>query len=242
MWSATRTRLLTLVINVKFFGCISGDLWFHYWMKWTCKFCDFLSYNEKTIFKHYKDKHGRGRTGFVCIYPACFTVFQSHVELGRHLKDHKCGPRTIAKIRCELCSFSAPTSIKCYFLHLKRHLINKETVTCPFVGCSFKSRVAPTFTAHRSRSHQLATINDFKPELICQSSFSDEPDTVSSELFSEAEPDSPPTQKTIERRIAMPPSYDKQKKGNSWERFSTSQEIQKGRGTLLSRSSSRTDC
>ncbi len=110
-------------------------------MKWTCKFS---SYIEKTIVNHYKDKHGRGRTGFSCIYPNCLTVFQSHVELLKHLTDHKQGTSPVARLRCELCTFSAPSNIKHYFLHLKRHLIKRETVNCPFVGCCFTSRVAST--------------------------------------------------------------------------------------------------
>ena len=177
-------------------------------MKWTCKFCNFASCKQKAIVNHYKDKHGRGITGFSCIYPNCFTVFQSHVELVQHLKCHKQGTSPIAKLRCELCSFSAPSNIKHYFLHLKRHLINRETVNCPFVGCSFKSRVASTFTAHRSRHHQASTFNHFKPELILhcpsQDSVNDEEDNFDLESpdVSVTEPDSQPTQKSVERRIA----------------------------------------
>ena len=177
-------------------------------MKWTCKFCNFASCKQKAIVNHYKDKHGRGITGFSCIYPNCFTVFQSHVELVQHLKCHKQGTSPIAKLRCELCSFSAPSNIKHYFLHLKRHLMNRVTVNCPFVGCSFKSRVASTFTAHRSRHHQASTFNHFKPELILhcpsQDSVNDEEDNFDLESpdVSVTEPDSQPTQKSVERRIA----------------------------------------
>ena len=178
-------------------------------MKWTCKFCNFASYIQKTIVNHYKDKHGRGRTGFCCIYPNCFTIFQSHVELGKHLKDHKQGASPVAKLCCDLCNFSAPSNLKHYFLHLKRHLIKRETVNCPFVGCSFQSRVISTFTAHRSRYHQSSTFNHFKPELIlhCQSQASvyDEQDhfELESSDVSVTEPDSQPTQKSVEHRIAV---------------------------------------
>ncbi len=130
------------------------------------------------------------------------------MELLKHLTDHKQGTSPVARLRCELCTFSAPSNIKHYFLHLKRHLIKRETVNCPFVGCCFTSRVASTFTAHRSRYHQPSTFNNFKPELIihCQSqaSVNDEQDNFDLESpdVSVTEPDSQPTQKSVERRIA----------------------------------------
>lgn len=76
------------------------------------------------------------------------------------------------------------------------------------MGCCFTSRVASTFTAHRSRYHQSSTFNNFKPELIihCQSraSVNDEQDNfdLESQDVSVTEPDSQPTQKSVERRIA----------------------------------------
>ncbi|KAF3837687.1 hypothetical protein F7725_009455 [Dissostichus mawsoni] len=48
--------------------------------EWTCKLCRFSSYKEKAIVNHYKEKHGRGRWGFCCIYPNCLTVPQSHPD------------------------------------------------------------------------------------------------------------------------------------------------------------------
>ena len=71
------------------------------------------------------------------------------------------------------------------------------------------SRVISTFTAHRSRYHQSSTFNHFKPELIlhCQSQASvyDEQDhfELESSDVSVTEPDSQPTQKSVEHRIAV---------------------------------------
>ena len=175
-------------------------------MKWSCKFCNFATYNEKTIVSHYKDSHGRGRRGLSCIYPNCLTVLQSHVDFAKHIKDHKKGSNPLAKIRCELCTFSAPTNISQYFLHLKRHLRKRETVKCPFVACSFKSRVFSTFTAHKSRSHHAATFVDFRPDLVVkchgQAFVNDEDDNlVSPDLFF-PEPEFQPVHKPIQRRLA----------------------------------------
>lgn len=135
-------------------------------MKWTCKFCCFATYSERKIVSPYKDTHGRGRRRLSCIYPSCFTVVQSYVEFKKHIKGQKKRSNPVAKLRCELCTFSGPTNIKQYFLNLKRHLKSRETVNCPFVGCSFKSNVFSTFTAHKSRYHQAGTFEDFKPDLV----------------------------------------------------------------------------
>ena len=98
--------------------CVSGadgpfiKVWLQLWMKWSCKFCSFATYNEKTIVSHYKDNHGRGRRGLSCIYQNCLTVLQSHMEFVQHVKEHKKGANPVAKIRCELCTFSAPTNMQ----------------------------------------------------------------------------------------------------------------------------------
>ncbi|KAL7852139.1 hypothetical protein SRHO_G00179240 [Serrasalmus rhombeus] len=70
-------------------------------MKWSCKFWNFVSYNERTIVNHYKDKHGRGRRGFSCIYENCLTVLKSHVEFAQHVKKHRKETNAIAKVRCD---------------------------------------------------------------------------------------------------------------------------------------------
>lgn len=168
-------------------------------------FCSFATYNEKTILIHYKDRHGHGRQGLSCIYPSCQTMLQSHVDFTKHIKEHKKGSNP--KLCCELCTFSAPTNIKQYCIHLKTHLRTRETVTCPFEGCSFKSSIVSTFTAHKSRYHQYADFANFKPDLVvkCHSQAfvnNDEGElnnSVSSEL---SESEFQPVHNSIERRVA----------------------------------------
>lgn len=166
-----------------------NTVWLQLWMKWSCKFCSFATYNESRIVSHYKDTHGRGRRGLSCIYPRCLTVLKSHVDFAKHIKEHKKGSNLVAQLRCELCNFSAPTNIKHYYLHLKRHLRTRETVNCPFVGCSFKSRVFSTFTAHKSRYHHTVTFDDFKSDLVVkchtQAFVNDEEDNLDDSVSSD---------------------------------------------------------
>lgn len=169
-------------------------------MKWTCKFCCFATYSERKIVSHYKDTHGRGRRGLSCIYSNCFTVVQSYVEFEKHIKGHKKGSNPVAKLRCELCTFSGPTNIKQCFFHLKRHLKSRETVNCPFVGCSFKSNAFSTFTAHKSRYHQADTFEDFKPDLVLKCHSQTLIDDEDEQLLPESE--FHPVHNSIQWRIA----------------------------------------
>lgn len=83
----------------------------------------------------------------------------------------------------------------------------QETVNCPFVGCSFKSRVFSTFIAHKSRYHHAATFVDFKPvgKCHCQAfvNFEEEDldDLESSDLLL-LEYDFEPVHNSIQRRLA----------------------------------------
>lgn len=71
-----------------------------------------------------------------------------------------------AQLLCDLCDFCEPFNLTKYFIHLTRHVKSKETVTCPFKQCSFKSNVYNTFKAHKSRYHQASGLDDVKLSLI----------------------------------------------------------------------------
>ncbi|KAG5268668.1 hypothetical protein AALO_G00215090, partial [Alosa alosa] len=177
-------------------------------MTWHCKFCRFETHNSKAIVRHIHENHGRGRRGFSCVYPGCLRVLRSSVEFASHLENHKKGNSEVAQIRCELCSYSEPTNFKEYFIHLKRHLRQRETVNCLFVGCTFKSRVLSTFTAHTSRYHQSTAFQNFRPELVVrcnnQPTANDQDDISDSTSSSSVvlEQDSSPNLKSVQRRIA----------------------------------------
>lgn len=144
-------------------------------MRWICKFCTYYSGNRKRIIEHYRAIHGHhGRNcPLPCIYSDCPLVFRSQESLNKHLREHGLshhGPvgGLNLKINCQLCDFNYPVTIKQYFGHLGKHLRNKETVTCPFNHCSHETRNYTTFTSHKSRFHNNATLQDLKSELITQ--------------------------------------------------------------------------
>lgn len=111
-------------------------------------------------------------------------------------------PQLWMKWICKFCS-------KHYFLHLKRHLRTRETVNCPFVGCSFKSRVFSTFTTHKSRYHHTVTFDDFKPDLVVkchtQAFVNDEEDNLDDSVSSDLllpESDFQPVHNSIQWQLA----------------------------------------
>ncbi|XP_026116308.1 uncharacterized protein LOC113094884 [Carassius auratus] len=156
-------------------------------MNWTCKFCSFSSANQRSIIRHYKIKHGHYSRScpLPCIYSDCLCSFKTQVALKNHLLKHKTSgvhqsPATVThesqssvvtyRLRCELCVFSEPCTIKQYFVHLGTHLKSKESVICPFEQCQFKSNVYSTFTGHKCRYHCNSGVNNLRPELICNRS------------------------------------------------------------------------
>ena len=72
------------------------------------------------------------------------------------------------KVKCLLCDFEEAVGLKQYTAHLGKHLRNRETVTCPFNQCLFKSNVFSSFTSHKSRCHPLCTLKDLKTEITVQ--------------------------------------------------------------------------
>ncbi|KAL6458608.1 hypothetical protein MHYP_G00320800, partial [Metynnis hypsauchen] len=139
-------------------------------MRWKCKLCTYVTNNRRKILGHYRSSHCHygGRVPVPCIYSDCVCSFKSHKALGMHVKQHgfSSGENVNFRVRCLLCAFNQPATLKQYFCHLNTHLRNKETVTCPFNGCTFKSKVYSSFTSHRSRYHALAFLENVKAELL----------------------------------------------------------------------------
>lgn len=94
--------------------------------------------------------------------------FRTESSLKKHLtRDHSQAhsKQVTARLNCELCNFSETCSDTQYFSHLKIHIHNKETVKCPFKDCSFQSSVYSTFRAHKSKKHNLCTVDNFRENL-----------------------------------------------------------------------------
>lgn len=128
-------------------------------MRWTCKLCTFFSGNQKRILEHYQNSHRHyGRNcPLPCIYKDCAQYFRSKKSLHVHLKNHGIFETSSAlfgfKLKCLLCEFKKEIALKQYIAHLGKHLRSRETVTCPFNLCAFKSNVFSSFTSHKSRCH-----------------------------------------------------------------------------------------
>lgn len=91
--------------------------------------------------------------------------------------------------KCPLCEFRQPFVERDMFLHLGRHLQQKQIVPCPFKDCTFTSNVHSTFRSHKHREHSNSS--DYAPELV-QPISSDPPQNCVSEEgsdeFDEEEP------------------------------------------------------
>ncbi|XP_034051009.1 uncharacterized protein LOC117531911 isoform X2 [Thalassophryne amazonica] len=124
-----------------------------------CRFCKFTSSSQETLLKHFRLHHGQG-AHWPCIHTDCVCVFKTSGALRSHLsRSH-----SVVKIhknstfQCELCDFKEICSEKTFWNHLGHHLKNQETVQCPFLRCTFKTNIRPTFSSHRSRNHKNCTL------------------------------------------------------------------------------------
>lgn len=146
-------------------------------MRWTCKLCTFFCGNRKRIIEHYKSSHRHYGVNcpLPCIYTDCAQYFRSKKSLQIHLRDHgviESGSTGLVgfKLKCSLCDFNEEVGLKRYITHLGKHLRNKESVTCPFNQCPFKSNKFSSFTSHKCCCHPHSTLKDLKTELIVQES------------------------------------------------------------------------
>jgi len=68
-------------------------------------------------------------------------------------------------LKCTVCS-DVTSSVPQMLKHLRGHTVVKELVRCPFQQCNFRSNVASTFSAHLSKKHRNAGLEDFQVELV----------------------------------------------------------------------------
>ncbi|XP_051804668.1 uncharacterized protein LOC110969740 [Acanthochromis polyacanthus] len=145
-------------------------------MRWTCKLCTFFCGNCKRIIEHYQSSHRHyGRNcSLPCIYKDCAQYFRCKKSLEVHLRDHGVieGSNELVgfKLKCLLCDFKELVSIKQYIAHLGKHLKSRETVTCLFNHCLFKSNIFSSFTSYKCCCHPSSTLKDFKTEITIQES------------------------------------------------------------------------
>lgn len=109
-----------------------------------------------------------------------------------HLRDHgviESGTTGLVgfKLKCLLCDYNEQVGLKQYISHLGKHLRNRESVTCPFNQCPFKSSKLSSFSSHKCRSHPHSTLKDLKTELVVEGSVTE--DLTESEIAGELQTD-----------------------------------------------------
>lgn len=71
--------------------------------------------------------------------------------------------------KCPLCTFQQPFSEPAIFSHIRKHLKNHETVTCPYKDCNYTTNVYSSFNSHKSRAHQESLASDFQTDIVTKS-------------------------------------------------------------------------
>lgn len=145
-------------------------------MNWNCKLCG-ISLSSKThLRKHCRLKHSHfcRVSPLPCLYADCICTFQSFGALKTHLSRYHTAESSFSKggslvrlsLKCSLCTFQQPFSESIFFSHLRGHLRNHETVTCPYKDCNYSTNVYSSFNAHKSRVHHTSDWSDFCDEVI----------------------------------------------------------------------------
>lgn len=109
-----------------------------------------------------------------------FNALKIHLSTSHSQKDAgKSGETTF---HCQLCNFVEPCSEGDFFTHLRRHLKLRQMVACPYQDCNFQSSVYSTFTAHKSKEHQMHNKTAFKPEIVSKNVAEKLPTNVSAQV------------------------------------------------------------
>lgn len=120
------------------------------------------------LLKHYKLIHrhyGRGHL-YPCTYSNCACRFKTWNSLLSHLSRNHPAQQAVTKavstFTCHICGQNQLSTEREYFQHIYQHLKNKETVTCVFQNCEYKTNVYDNFKSHKYRKLS-GTVNTFKP-------------------------------------------------------------------------------
>lgn len=139
---------------------------------WRCKLCEFSTAVKVRLMSHYRLLHGQYSTTcpLPCPYHNCMCHFKTYNSLKVHMsRVHDASAKSVREVgdrvfKCPLCDFRQPFVERDMFLHLGRHLQQKQMVQCPFKDCSFTSNVYPTFRSHKSRVHSHSS--DYATEFV----------------------------------------------------------------------------
>ena len=100
---------------------------------------------------------------FPCGVPECSRHFRKYAAFRSHVyRDHKfhhssrCIKNVTFLCQVPFCSYEC-TSVTEFLAHLKNHILQKLTISCPFKNCDKSFSVKSSFTAHISRCHRDRT-------------------------------------------------------------------------------------
>ncbi|XP_059905303.1 uncharacterized protein LOC132455458 [Gadus macrocephalus] len=147
-------------------------------MIWNCKLCAGSFTSRIQLFRHYRLQHSHYSriSPLPCLYTDCICTFQTLNALSTHLSRYhtaqssSCAEQSQGTVlfKCSLCTYQQPFSKSDVFSHLRKHLKNHETVTCPYKDCSYRINVYSSFNSHKSREHQEGLASDFQTDIVSE--------------------------------------------------------------------------
>lgn len=128
-----------------------------------CALCTYSTKSLKAFTNHYQVHRNVANFSFPCGVPECSRHFRKYAAFRSHVyRDHKFhrSSRCIKNVTflCQVpyCSYEC-TSVTEFLAHLKNHILQKLTISCPFKNCDKSFSVKSSFTAHISRCHRDRT-------------------------------------------------------------------------------------
>lgn len=123
---------------------------------YSCKLCMHSSTTICAFERHMRVHRHVSNVTFSCALPDCNRTFHKFEAFKTHSYRHGKGKTEISSrsfasfdLTChvELCRASCET-LKSLYRHLKTHIKEGKTVSCPFQGCGKVFSSMSTFTAH----------------------------------------------------------------------------------------------
>ncbi len=128
---------------------------------YTCKLCAHTCSTLPAFVRHMRIHIHVANVRFNCAFPACNKSFKKFSAFTTHCYRHKEGksklksmPFTSFELTCHVdsCQVRCET-LNRFYQHLKTHIREGRSISCPFQQCDKSFSVVSTFTAHVSRKH-----------------------------------------------------------------------------------------
>ena len=138
----------------------------------TCNICGKTCRNTFAYVRHMQTHSCMTNVSFKCGFPECRRGFQPFaftlIALNNTTKLDNAGDLTCyMDLRSSKCE-----DIWGLLLHLKSHITEGKTVTCPIRQCDKTFTVKPTFTSHVSRKHKACSEESLVDSIVSPSSTS----------------------------------------------------------------------